>query len=104
MLSILSKRYSLKITRLSSVITLATITTVSSSGKVFAQSNLLENVKKNPAEAIALCSKFKSLNSKGISASSNESIAEISNQKKLSKMDAEILSMYVRGLHCPEVT
>ncbi len=80
------------------------LATFSSSEFVFAQSNLLESVKKNPDEAKALCSKFRKLNSNGISASSTQSIVEISNQKKLTKIDAEILSMYVRGLHCPDVT
>ncbi len=79
------------------------ITVVSNSGVAFAQSNLLESVKKNPSEAIALCSKFRSLNSSGVSASSQKSIEEIARQKKLSAIDAEILSMYVRGLHCPDV-
>ena len=35
---------------------------------VNAQSTLLENVKRNPSEAIALCNEFKELNKKGISA------------------------------------
>ena len=67
------------------------------------QSKLLENVKKNPEEAIALCNKFRSLNSQGISASSEETINEVSTQKNLSTIDAEILSIYVIGLHCPDV-
>ena len=104
MLSNLKTRHSLNLKKVGCAIFITTMTTVSGSGITFAQSNLLENVKQNPDEAIALCSKFRSLNSKGISASSNESIMEISNQKKLTKVDAEILSMYVRGLHCPEVT
>ena len=70
---------------------------------VNAQSNLLESVKRNPDEAQTLCSKFRSLNSRGISASSKESIMAISTQKNLSFVDAEILSTYVRGLHCPDV-
>ncbi len=76
---------------------------IASTQGVFAQSNLLENVKQNSKEALALCSHFKSLNSKGISASSKEAIQEIASQKKLSTTDAEILSIYVIGLHCPEV-
>tara|TARA_Y100001968_G_scaffold65977_1_gene56771 strand:- start:7178 stop:7444 length:267 start_codon:yes stop_codon:yes gene_type:complete len=70
---------------------------------VYAQSSLLEGVKRNPKEALALCKEFKSLNSRGISASSKGSIMAISRKRKLSTVDAEILSMYVRGLHCPEV-
>ena len=68
-----------------------------------AQSNLLESVKKNPNEAISICTKFRALNKQGFSASSKESIISIANEKNLSQMDAEILSMYIRGLHCPDV-
>ena len=70
---------------------------------VQAQSNLLQNVKRNPKEALELCNQFRSLNSKGISASSNEALAEIARQKNLNSTDAEILSIYVIGLHCPDV-
>tara|TARA_Y100001970_G_C13917440_1_gene691693 strand:- start:171 stop:440 length:270 start_codon:yes stop_codon:yes gene_type:complete len=67
------------------------------------QSNILEDVKQNPDEAIALCNRFRDLNSQGISASSNNVIKEISTKKNLNFKDAEILSIYVIGLHCPEV-
>ncbi len=70
---------------------------------VLAQSTLLENVKRNPKEALALCKQFRNLNSNGISASSTDAIKEISRQKNLSMTDAEILSIYVIGLHCPDV-
>ena len=70
---------------------------------MMAQSNLLESVKRNPKEAKALCRQFRNLNSIGVSASSNQAIKEISSQKNLSNTDAEILSMYVIGLHCPDV-
>ena len=69
----------------------------------YAQSSLLESIKRDPSEAIALCSNFRALNAKGISASSAESITAISKTRNLNKMDAEIISMYVRGLHCPDV-
>ena len=68
-----------------------------------AQSNLLESVKQNPKEAKALCNKLRKLNSKGISSGSKEAIEQISRERKLNKTDAEILSIYVIGLHCPEV-
>ncbi len=68
-----------------------------------AQSTLLESVKRNPEEARALCRRFKDLNAKGISASSSQSINEVSRQKNLSPIDAEILSTYVIGLNCPDV-
>ncbi len=68
-----------------------------------AQSSLLESVKRNPKEALSICSQFRALNADGISASSQEAINTIANQKQLNKTDAEILSIYVIGLHCPDV-
>ena len=70
---------------------------------VFSQSNLLENVKKNPIEARKLCNKFRDFNSKGIPASSDKVIDYVSNKKKLTPVDAEIFSIYVIGLHCPDI-
>ena len=70
---------------------------------VFGQSNLLESVKKNPGEAINICKKFREFNSKGISASSDKAIDFVSKKNKLSPVNAEIFSIYVIGLHCPEV-
>ena len=67
-----------------------------------AQSRLLESVKRNPDEAKSICESFRELNKKNISAGSQKSIQTISNQKNISDVDAEILSMYVRGLYCPE--
>ena len=66
------------------------------------QSRLLEDVKRNPDEAKSICQNFRELNKKDISAGSPTSIQRISNQKNISEVDAEILSMYVRGLYCPE--
>ena len=70
---------------------------------IFSQSNLLESVKKNPNEARNLCNKFRDFNSKGISASSDKAIEYVSNQKKLTPVNAEIFSIYVIGLHCPDI-
>ena len=67
-----------------------------------AQSKLLESVKRNPDEAKSICKGFKELNKKNVSAGSLKSIQNISIQKNISEVDAEILSMYVRGLYCPE--
>ena len=67
-----------------------------------AQSRLLESVKKNPDEAKSICKSFRALNKANVSAGSPESIEKISIQKNISEVDAEILSMYVRGLYCPE--
>ena len=77
--------------------------TISTHYQVLARSSLLEGVKKNPEEATTLCKKFKSMNSKGISVTSDESIKEISEKRNLSLVDAEILTMYVIGLNCPNV-
>jgi len=70
---------------------------------VFSQSNLLESVKKNPKEARNLCKKFREYNSKGISASSDKVIKYVSDKKKLTPVNAEIFSIYVIGLHCPDI-
>ena len=70
---------------------------------VFSQSNLLESVKKNPNEARNLCNKFRDFNSKGISANSDKAIKYVSNQKNLTPVNAEIFSIYVIGLHCPDI-
>ena len=82
------------------------ITLISSSiaftSPVNAQSEILGSVKRNPDEAKSICQSFRELNKKKISAGSKQSIQEISKKKNISEIDAEILSMYVRGLYCPE--
>jgi len=70
---------------------------------VLSQSNLLETAKKNPSEAKNICNKFRELNSKGVSASENEAIDYVSKRNKLTSVNAEIFSIYVIGLHCPDV-
>tara|TARA_B100000927_G_C16275186_1_gene393196 strand:+ start:307 stop:579 length:273 start_codon:yes stop_codon:yes gene_type:complete len=70
---------------------------------VLSQSNLLDNVKKNPKNAIEMCNKFKELNKKGISANSDEALNYVSKKSNLNQVNAEILSIYVIGLHCPSV-
>ena len=70
---------------------------------VFSQSNLLESVKKNPNEARNFCNKFREFNSKGISANSDKAIKYVSNKQKLTPVNAEIFSIYVIGLHCPDI-
>ena len=67
-----------------------------------AQSRLLESVKRNPEEAKSLCQSFRELNIENLSASSPKSIQNLSTQKNISEVDAEVLAMYVRGLYCPE--
>jgi len=70
---------------------------------VFSQSNLLESVKKNPDEAINICNKFRDFNSNGISANSDKAIDYVSKKIKLTPVNAEIFSIYVIGLHCPDI-
>ena len=69
----------------------------------FSQSSLLESVKKNPNEAKNLCNKLKEFNLKGISASSDKAIDYVSKKNKLTPVNAEIFSIYVIGLHCPDI-
>ena len=77
-------------------------TSVAINLEAMAQSRLLESVKRNPDEAKSICKNFSELNKNNISAASPESIQKISTKKNISKVDAEILSMYVRGIYCPE--
>ena len=70
---------------------------------VLSQSTLLDSVKKNPNEAIKICNKFKEFNSKGISAGSDKAIEYVSKKNKLTPVNAEIFSIYVIGLHCPDI-
>ena len=69
----------------------------------FSQSNLLESVKKNPEEAIMICNKFREFNTKGISANSDKAIEYVSKKNKLTPVNAEIFSIYVIGLYCPDI-
>ena len=70
---------------------------------VLSQSNLLETVKKNPNEARNLCNKFREFNSKGISASSDKAIEYVSKKNQLTPVNAEICSIYIIGLYCPDI-
>ena len=72
---------------------------------IYCQTNLLESVKRNPKIAIEICSKFIEFNSAGISANSDQAINHVSKtwNTQLSPLNAEILSIYVIGLHCPRV-
>lgn len=68
-----------------------------------AQSALLEAVKTNPARAKSLCSQLRNFNAQGLAATSPTVVAQIARQENLSPMDAEVLTTYVIGLHCPDV-
>ena len=69
----------------------------------FAQSSLLESVKRNPVEAKALCQSFRAMNENGQSALTSEAINQLASQRNLSTNNAEILATYVIGLHCSDV-
>jgi len=64
---------------------------------------MLDTVKQNPALARNLCEQFKQLNASGQSATSKEAIAKVASSQGLSTLDAEVLTTYVIGLHCPDV-
>ena len=70
---------------------------------VFAGSDLLKDVKRNPQQAKSMCRDFKTLNENGQSAYSKKSIRSIANSRNLSEDDAEVLVTYVVGMHCPNV-
>ena len=70
---------------------------------VYSQSNFLESVKNNPEEALNICNKFKEFNSKGMSASSDKAIEYVSRKNKLTPVNAEIFSIYIIGLYCPDI-
>jgi hypothetical protein len=65
--------------------------------------SILDSVKQNPALARSLCDQFKQLNAAGQSATSKEAVARVAASQGLSALDAEVLSTYVIGLHCPDV-
>ncbi|CAE20616.1 conserved hypothetical [Prochlorococcus marinus str. MIT 9313] len=79
------------------------VVALASASDVKAQSSLLESVKNNPGEARELCSQFKALNTKGVSAYSSQAISEVARQRNLSSNNAEILATYVIGMNCPDV-
>ena len=70
---------------------------------VFAGSDLLKDVKRNPQQAKSMCRDFKTLNENGQSAYSKKSIRSIAKSRNLSDDDAEVLLTYVVGMHCPNV-
>lgn len=68
-----------------------------------ANSPLLDSVKQNPQLARSLCNDLRALNAQGISSTSPKAVAMVASRQGLNKTDAEILTTYVVGLHCPEV-
>jgi hypothetical protein len=73
------------------------------SAPLWAASPLLESVKQNPELAKRLCGDLRQLNARGVTSTSPEAIAMVARSQGLSSTDAEILTTYVVGLHCPDV-
>ena len=74
-----------------------------STNSVLGKQLLLDRVKNNSSDAVNTCSKFKELNSKNISANSNDGINYVKAKYKENSLNAEMISIYIIGLHCPEV-
>ncbi len=70
---------------------------------ILGEQNLLQRVKNNPNEAIKLCRRFRDFNSKNISANDDLAIKEVMKKKGFDQLNAEIYSVYVIGIHCPDV-
>ena len=68
-----------------------------------AGSALLDRVKQNPKVAVEICAELRSLNAQGITSTTPQAINRIGAMQGLNATDAEILSTYVIGLHCPDV-
>ena len=75
----------------------------SSLNPILSQPNLLERAKNNPSEGSKLCKKFKEINAKNESATSDDAIEFVSKKNNLSMVNAEFYSIYVIGLYCPEI-
>jgi hypothetical protein len=76
---------------------------VFTTGGASAASPLLESVKQNPQLARSICAELRTLNAQGIRSTSPQAIAMVAQRQGLSTTDAEILTTYVVGLHCPDV-
>ena len=70
---------------------------------VAAESDLLDNVKRNPEKAKAMCRSFRKMNDNGKSAYSKKATRKVAESQNLTFQDAEILVTYVVGMHCPNV-
>jgi hypothetical protein len=68
-----------------------------------AGSALLDRVKQNPKLAVAICTELRGLNAQGLTSTSPQAVDRIAVMEGLNKTDAEILTTYVVGLHCPDV-
>jgi hypothetical protein len=68
-----------------------------------AGSALLDRVKQNPKVAVEICAELRSLNAQGITSTTPQAVKRIAAMQGLNVTDAEILTTYVIGLHCPDV-
>ena len=51
----------------------------------------------------AICAELRSLNAQGITSTTPQAVNRIAAMQGLNTTDAEILTTYVVGLHCPDV-
>ncbi len=70
---------------------------------VAADSDLLNSVKRNPEKAKAMCHSFRQINANGQSPFSKQYINKVAASENLSFQDAEILMIYIVGMHCDDV-
>ena len=70
-----------------------------------ALSELLDSIKRDPAEAKAMCRQFRTskATNKSFDPYSRKTTLEVARKRQLSANDAEILITYVVGMHCPDV-
>ncbi|MGB1416642.1 MAG: hypothetical protein ACPG6X_04080 [Synechococcus sp.] len=71
----------------------------------WAQAELLDAIKRNPAEAKAMCREFRTAqaNDNSFDPYSRKTTRKVAKQRQLSLDEAEILITYVVGMHCPDV-
>lgn len=69
------------------------------------QSELLDSVKRDPAQAKTMCRQFRTAQAtnKRFDPYSRETTRQVAKDRQLSTNDAEILITYVVGMHCPDV-
>ena len=72
-------------------------------GAALAASPLLESVKQNPQLAKSLCNDLRQLNAQGVRSTAPQAIDMVAKRQNISPADAEIVTTYVVGLHCPDV-
>ena len=83
---------------------LATLALIGSPALVgAAESDLLNNVKRNPEKAKEMCRSFRKMNDNNKSAYSKKATRKVAKSQNLNFQDAEILVTYVVGMHCPDV-